>query len=112
VLLTVIETTQKKKAEDELKDARERMHYATEAADIATWVYDPQNDTFVCDELLKDWFGLPQAEQFPLDLAIEKIIERDQEAVQKAVEESLQFSKGFIDQEFTIIHPETKQQRI
>ncbi len=92
ILVTVNETTNKKKVEDELKDAKERMEYATHAADIATWVFDPQNETFVCDKLLKDWFGLPEAEVFPLELAMEKLIPKDKEPVQNAIEQSLQYS--------------------
>ncbi|MGN6250151.1 MAG: PAS domain-containing protein, partial [Ginsengibacter sp.] len=42
VLITVVEVTDRKKVEDELKEARERMEYATNAADVATWVFDPQ----------------------------------------------------------------------
>lgn len=112
ILVTVIEITNKQKVEEELKDAKERMEYATHAADIATWVFDPQNETFVCDKLLKDWFGLPEAEAFPLELAMEKLIPKDKEPVQNAIEQSLQYSHGFIDHECTIVHPQTKQSRI
>ena len=112
ILVTVIETTGKKKAEDELKEAKERMEYATHAAGIATWVFDPQNETFVCDDVLKDWFGLPKAEKFPLELAMEKLLPKDKEPVQNAIKQSLQFSSGVIDHEYTIVHPVTKQSRV
>ena len=67
ILITVIETTAKKKAEEEFKDSRERMEYATHAADIATWVFDPQNETFNCDPLLRNWFGLPEGKSSHLN---------------------------------------------
>lgn len=112
ILVTVIETTNKKRAEDALKEAKERMQYATNAADIATWQLDPQNQTFVCDQLLKEWFGLPEAENYPLELAMEKLNPKDKETVQEAIQKCLQFSFGVIDQEFTIFQPETRQPRI
>ena len=112
ILITAIETTGKKKLENELKEAKERMEYATNAADIATWVFDPQNETFVCDQLLKDWFGLPEAEMFPLELAMEKLIPQDKAPVKNAIEQSLQFSSGIIDHEFTMMRPDNGQVRI
>ncbi len=112
VLITAIETANKKKVENELKEAKERMEYAINAAEIATWVFDPKNETFVCDQLVKDWFGLPEGEEFPLELAMEKLIPKDKEPIQKAIEQSLQFSSGIIDHEFTMIHPVTGQLKI
>ncbi len=111
ILVTVIETTNTKKAEDELKEAKERMEHATQSAEIATWVFDPQKQTFVCDNLLKEWYGLPEAKEYPLAVVLEKLVPKDRELIQKEIEKSLQFSSGEIDYESVIIHPVTKQSR-
>src|SRR5690242_5708728 len=112
VLITVVEVTDRKKVEDELKEARERMEYATNAADVATWVFDPQQYTFAFDQLLRDWFGLPQDEQLPLQLAMERVVPEDKIPLEKAIEASLKIESGIINHEYTIIHPETGKQRI
>jgi PAS domain S-box-containing protein len=112
VLVTVLETTGKKKTEDELKEAKERMEYATNSADIGTWEFDPQVGTFVCDNVLKGWLGLPDAERYPLELAIEKVIEKDREPFMQAIEQSLQYSSGFIDHKLSMIESQSNQLKI
>ena len=112
ILVTVLETTGKNKAEEELKDARERMQYATNAADLGTWEFDPQNRTFFCDKILKDWFGLPDAERYPLELAIGKILEKDRQPFMEAIEQSLQYSSGAIDHQLSMMDAQSNQLKI
>jgi PAS domain S-box-containing protein len=113
VLVTVIETTSKKLAEVELKESRQQLRFAIEAAELATWDYNPLTNKFTSNDRLKEWFGLKQEAETDLQEAINSIAEKDQELVLREIENSLQYSSGGkYDIEFTIVHPGTLRERI
>jgi|GEM_PF-411372 len=113
VLVTVVETTNKKLAEDELKEGKEQLEFAIEAAELATWDYNPVTNKFSSNDRLKEWFGLKDEHEIDLQQAINSIATKDQDRVARAIQHSLQYSSGGkYDIEFTIINPVTSQQRI
>jgi len=61
VFVTCSETTDRVRTERELNRSRERLQLALEAADLGTWSYDPQNETFTADAHMQRIFGAPQA---------------------------------------------------
>ena len=108
VLVTVIETTNKKKAEDELKASKALLEFAIEAADMATWDYNPVSNKFSANNRLKEWFGLLFDDEIDIDYAINLIAIHDRERVKKAIETALDYtSGGEYDIEYTINHPVT-----
>ncbi|MEO8413281.1 MAG: PAS domain S-box protein [Ginsengibacter sp.] len=113
VLVTVIETTNKKLAEAELKESRQQLQFAIEAAELATWDYDPLTNKFTSNDRLKEWFGLKRERETDLQEAINSIAEKDQELVSREIKKSLQYTAGGkYDIEFTIVHPITFGERI
>ncbi len=112
VLVTVIETTAKKKAEDDLKDSKHELEFVLDAAQLGTFDYNPIIDKFSGNTRLKRWFGLPSHEQIELPYAINVIANEDRERVTKAIQEVLDFSSGGnYDIEYSFINP-ISQERI
>lgn len=113
VLVTVIETTNKKKAEDELKESKNQLEFTIDAAQLGTFDYNPVTNKFSANDRLKEWFGLPSNEQIELTDAINAISENDQEKVSDAIKATLEFkSGGKLDVIYTIINPITKRETI
>ncbi|MEJ1224004.1 PAS domain-containing sensor histidine kinase [Sediminicola sp. 1XM1-17] len=113
VLVTVIETTNKKKAEVELKESENELHFAVEAAQLGTFDFNPLTNNFSANNRLKKWFGLPPEEQIELSHATDAIVESDKERVSNAIEKALDYSLGGnYDIEYTIINPISKKEII
>jgi PAS domain S-box-containing protein len=60
VFVVVSETTSRVLAERELNRNRERLQLALEAADLGTWSYNPQDQTFTADAAMQRLFGAPE----------------------------------------------------
>ncbi len=113
VLVTVIETTSKKKAEDDLKESKDQLEFAIESTELATWDYNPATNKFTSNDRLKEWFGLKNEHEIDLQQAIQSIAAKDQDWVGREILHSLQYvSGGKYDVEFTIVHPVTLEERI
>ncbi len=113
VLVTVIETTNKKKAEDALQESKGQLQFAVESTELATWDYNPVTNKFTSNDRLKEWFGLKDDYEIELQHAINSIAADDQDRVARKIEQSLKFtSGGKYDIEFTIVHPVTFKERI
>lgn len=113
VLVTCMETTSKVKLHNELLESKEQLHFAIEATELGTWDYNPITNKFVGNERLKNWFGLSSEDEVDLSLAIAVIAESDRDRVTRAIRKSLQSSSGGgYDIEYTLIHPQTGEERI
>lgn len=109
VLVTVIETTNKKKAEKDLEESKEQLEFAIEATELGTFDYNPLTNKFSSNSRLKDWFGLPADAEIELHHAINALAEKDRQKVTTAIQKTLEYvSGGKYDKEYTIIHPVTK----
>lgn len=103
ILMTIIETTNKRKAEDQLKESNIQLNFALEAAQLGTFDLNPITNEFTANERLKRWFELPSDNNIPLNNIIEKISEKDQERVIKTLQESLEYPiDSKFDEIFTI----------
>ena len=113
LLVTIIETTNKKKAEDNLKESKDQLQFAIEAAELATWDYSPVTNKFSSNERLKEWFGLNEEHQIDLQQAINSISPKDQDRVANEIQKAILYCPNSkYDIEFTIIHPLTCRERI
>lgn len=113
VLVTVTETTPKKKAEAELKSRQRELEFVIEAAQLGTFDYNPLTNKFSANTRLKEWFGLPHSSTIELSSATDVIVEKDRQRVLKAIERALDYSLGgTYDEEYTIISPITKEKII
>jgi PAS domain-containing protein len=113
VALLFTNISQRKKAEEALKESENQLKFAIEATELATWDYNPFTNRLRGNSRLKEWFDLSAEEEVELSIAIEVIAEQDRERVSRAIEQSLQYaSGGLYDVEYTIVHPATQTPRI
>ncbi|WP_438710246.1 PAS domain S-box protein [Aquimarina muelleri] len=102
-----------KEALYELKNSKNEFQFVIEAAKLATFNYNPITNKFLCNERLKDWFGLKTKDNVDLSTAIASVAKKDQKRVKKAIQRSLEFSSGgSYDIDYTIIDPNTLQERM
>jgi PAS domain S-box-containing protein len=113
VALLFTDISQRRQAEEALKESESQLKFAIEATELATWDYNPSTNQFRGNSRLKEWFGLPPQEEIDLSVAIDVMAPTDRDRVTKAIGESLQYaSGGLYDIEYTIIHPITQKERI
>ncbi len=106
VLVTVIETTNKKNAEIELTESKNELLFAIEAAQLGTFDYNPLTNKFSANDRLKQWFGLSPDEQIELSDALKVVADKDLTKLTNAIQKALDFSSGGkYDVEYTIINP-------
>lgn len=110
VLVIVKETTNKKKAEEDLKLNKDELEFAIEAAKLATWDYNPATNKFTSNKRLKEWFGLPAETDIELHHAINAIAERDRQRIADAIQHTLDYtSGGHYEAEYSIVQPDTTE---
>ena len=113
VFVTCTETTDKVVTRLKLKDSKDQLEFAIEAARLGTWDYNPLTDKFSANQRLKEWFGLGADEQIELSHALNVILEIDRTRVKEAIQKSLDFSSGGkYDVVYTIVHPLTGKETI
>ncbi len=95
-----------------MKDSRTDLQFVIDAANLATWDIDPATNRFTGNERLKEWHGLSSDEEFNLENGFDRVIESDRQGLIDAIATALDFtSGGFLNHEYTIINPLTKQVR-
>ena len=102
VLVTVIETTQKKLAEDNLKESKDQLAFAIEAAELATWDFDLLQNKFTANNRFRDWFGFDKTPEDWTDFFHKVIAAEDKERVIKAYTNALSFPGNVYDVEYAI----------
>lgn len=113
ILITCTETTGKVNNLKQLEEKEEQLRFALEAAELATWDYDPLTNRFTGNSRLKDWFGLLPEQEIDLSLALNAIAEKDRQRVEGAIRQALKGeSGGYYDIEYEIVHRVTFQTKI
>lgn len=113
VLVTVIETTAKKNAQEDLKESKHELEFVIETAQLGTFDYNPLTNKFSGNNRLKKWFGLPPDDQIALAHALKVIAENDRDRVSQAIKDALDSSSGGIyDVKYTIINPISQKEII
>ena len=113
VLVVCTETTDAIVNLNKIEESENKLRFAIEAAELATWDYNPATNKFDGNDRLKKWFGLQSQSDIDLLTAIEVIAVADRARVSAAIQQALQYSSGGIyNIEYTIIHPVTKKERI
>lgn len=108
ILMVCNETTEKVNSLIRLKESKNELEFAIDAAELGVWDFNPTTLKFTANARLKLWFGLTPDEEIPLTLAIESIIEEDRQRVSDAIEQSLIYeSGGHYNIEYTIKNPLT-----
>ena len=113
VLVTVIETTNKRKAEEEHNESKNELEFVIESAQLGIFDYNPLTNKFTANSRLKSWFGLPSEEQIELPDAINSISDREREKITSAIQKALEYSSGgFYNEKFSVINPFSKKETI
>ncbi|PKA82434.1 hypothetical protein ATE92_0563 [Ulvibacter sp. MAR_2010_11] len=93
VWVTCIETTQKVFTMQELEESKDQLHFAIEAANLATWDYNPKLNLFRANKRLQEWFNLDGPDINP-EIAYLSVCEIDRERVRKAIEWAMTYESG------------------
>ena len=113
ILVTVLETTAKKKTEDSLNDNKNELEFVIEASQLGTFDYNPITNKLSANTRLKTWFGFPADEQIELDQALNIVALNDKERVVRAIQKALQYSSnGNYNVEYTIVNVMSKKEMI
>jgi PAS domain S-box-containing protein len=81
--------TERKIAEEELREAKQRMELAATAAELGMWTWEIERNEIWITDKGRALFGFAPAEKLDFDRLRSRIHPEDREAVQKAVENSL-----------------------
>ncbi len=113
VLVTCFETTEKIVNLNKIAENEQQLRFAIDAADLATWDYNPITNKFSGNDRIKEWFGLERKDEIDLSLATAVMIEEDRARVIQAIQTATNYSSGGdYDIEYSIINPLTNQKRI
>lgn len=113
IIVACTETTDKVLGLKAIRESKEELEFAIDAAELGTWDLNPQTNKFLGNNRLKDWFGLKPEAEIELPLAISVIAGKDRDRVAQDIQNALlPSSGGKYDTEYTIIHPETKTERV
>jgi len=110
ITIKEISTSNQKLVESELllKESKDQLQFAIDAAELGTWELDPITYKFRGNARLKEWFGLRADDEIELSLATAVIAEADRDRVNAAIEYALSFeSGGYYDLEYTIKNQKT-----
>ncbi|WP_338378670.1 PAS domain-containing protein [uncultured Flavobacterium sp.] len=111
VLVTVTETTHKKKVDEAILDSKNQLEFAIEATQLGTFDYNPITNTFTANNRVKEWFGLSNVDEINLTDAMKAIAAADRERVINALMSVLHSNSGeILDLEYSIINPNTNKQ--
>lgn len=92
---------------------QQMLSMAIDAGELATFYYEPENNLFSGNALLRLWFGLSDEEQLDLSTAIASILEQDRERVTEAIADALsEESDGNYFIEYRIYHPQDPDGRL
>ena len=113
VLVTCFETTEKVTVVKKLEESKSELEFAIEAAELGTFDYNPVTKSFSANKRLKEWLGVPLNASVNLPQVLNAVAEKDRARVEKAMQESMQFSSGGkYDVQYTIVHPSSKKEII
>ncbi|WP_178989356.1 PAS domain-containing sensor histidine kinase [Winogradskyella schleiferi] len=113
VFVTCTETTNSFVNLAKLEESNDELEFAINAANLATWDYNPLTNKLKGNKRLKNWYGLPFKNELLLEDALAAIIESDKDRVIAQIEKSIGDYKsgGKYDITYKIKNNKTQQAR-
>nr|WP_294781231.1 PAS domain S-box protein [uncultured Flavobacterium sp.] len=112
VLVIATETTEKVINTLKVRQNKEELEFAINAAEFGTFDLDPHTRRFSANTRLKNWFGLKFDDEILLTHALEAIAEYDCERVADSINTAMTYdSGGRYDIEYDIVDRESKSIR-
>jgi PAS domain S-box-containing protein len=105
VLSINTDVANRKQAEAERLRLTERLSLATEVARVGVWEWDIESDTFIWDDTMFDFYGLPHGTPTPYDVWSHAVDPADLPAVEGSLREAVE-TKGSSTAEFRIRRPD------
>jgi PAS domain S-box-containing protein len=113
VLIIAIEKTCKVKEVAHFKESKEELEFALEAAELATWDYNPLTKKFSANHRFKTWVGLAASNEIVLQDVINNVADKDRERVKAAMQTALDNnSGGNYDVEYAIVNADDGSEKI
>jgi PAS domain S-box-containing protein len=104
---TLQDVTERKAAEEALRESAERLRLATDAADIGTWDFDPVAGALRWDERCKAIYGLPADAEVDYPAFLDRIHADDRGRIDLHVQEALDpETPGAFDAEYRVLWPD------
>jgi PAS domain S-box-containing protein len=111
LVLSLVETTERKKAEEVLVQTRNRLFVATEAAKIGINNYDIVANTVQWDDRIREIWGVEPDEPVTYETFIENVHPDDRAAVQAEMNKALDPEKGEFYAEYRVVNRKDKTVR-
>jgi len=113
VLVICNETTEKVKSYNDIKEAKNELEFAIEAADLGTWDFDPLTGNIIGNKRLKHWLGVTAGDEIEYSQAMAVIAEEDRDRVNSALQKAMEKgSDGNYNVTYSIIDPHDGNRRV
>ncbi|OPY70849.1 MAG: Blue-light-activated protein [Syntrophorhabdaceae bacterium PtaU1.Bin034] len=107
VVLVFHDVTEKRRAQQALRESEERLRLATESAALGTWDFDPVTGDLNWSQSCKAIYGLPPDAQLDYETFLGRVHPDDRQRVRGAVEEALRSSgDGCYNAEYRALWPD------
>ena len=111
VLGTVLDITQRKESEEQLRQQRERVDLVADAADVGFWFCDLPFDKLMWDNRVKEHFWLPPETEVTIGMFYDRLHPDDRERTRQSIEASIN-SKLPYDVEYRTISTDGREKWI
>ena len=112
VFVTCVETTKTVTTLQQLEESRQQLAFAIDAAELATWEYNPLTHQFTADARFSEWFGLTAEEATDNALSLNIIAPEDRQKMVAELNRSVDPAfNGRFNIDYTI-RPQNRQERV
>jgi PAS domain S-box-containing protein len=111
LVFSLVETTERKRAEEKLLQIQDRLSVATEAAKIGIHDYDIVANSVQWDERIREIWGVEPDEPVTYETFIENVHPNDRAAVQAEMDKALDPKRGAFYAEYRVVNRKDKMVR-